>query len=73
MNKKNICVAIFLLIVCFIVIKYIIPKYHVIPKNINTFESNAILPPDYYLNPAFNHIRPVRQRGEYFYFPQLSR
>lgn len=72
MNTKYICLAIFLLIVFYLVDQCKSSNIRSAP--LNTVDSfNTILPPDYYLFPAFNHIRPVRQRGEYFYFPQLSR
>lgn len=70
-----------LLVVVFSIKRYYVDKYDLNStqkelhqqNNYVIDDSDHILPSTYYLYPAFNHVRPVRQRGEYYYFPQPNR
>lgn len=74
MNNKTIFSILAVLITIFALYKcYYTPQKHTQISIVNMDEYDSILPPAYYLYPTFNHLRPVRQRGEYFYFPQASR
>lgn len=72
MNNKILFIFTAILFAIFIYSKYQHNKED-IPHRVMYQNKDAILPPEYYLYPTFNHLRPVRQRGEYFYFPQASR